>query len=141
MREILFRGKQVHALPADVHFDGSWIEGYLSDAGLIFEPESETSFLINPETACQHAGLPDKNGRKIFEGDIFVYHFNDSIIGIVKYGEYKNPFNDDEHAGHVGFYVDWMRESSTLRADLGYWAKVSEIIGNIFDDPELLENI
>ncbi len=97
-------------------------------------------FRVYPETICQYTGRTDKDGRKIFEGDIFKYHFNESIIGIVRYGEYKNPFNDDEHAGHVGFYIEWLERSDMLRMDLGYWVKVSEIIGNIFDNLELVKN-
>lgn len=81
----------------------------------------------------------DWNGRKIFEGDIIPDHFNRSIVGVVRYGVYRNPFNDDGHAGHVGFYVDWGREKDRLRADLGYWVKVSEVIGNIYDNPEMIE--
>lgn len=81
----------------------------------------------------------DWNGRKIFEGDIIPDHFNRSIVGVVRRGVYRDPFNDDEHAGHVGFYVDWGRKKGRLRADLGYWIRVSEVIGNIFDDPELVE--
>lgn len=78
----------------------------------------------------------DWNGRKIFEGDIVRDIFNASVIGIVRYGEYRNTFNDDEHGGHVGFYVEWKEKKDFLRKDLVYWAKNSEFIGNIFDNPE-----
>ena len=80
----------------------------------------------------------DWNGRKIFEGDIVRDIFNGSVIGIVKYGEYRNTFNDDEHGGHVGFYVEWKEKRDLLRKDLVYWVKNSEFIGNIFDNTDLI---
>lgn len=144
MREILFRGKRID--------DGEWLQGYLwdgNDSSYIiphslgmnyYEKEKRMMAFaseVDPETVCQYTGLTDENGRKIFEGDIFKHHFNKSTISIVKYGEYRNPFNDDEHTGHVGFYVDWLEKKHVLRADLGYWAKLSKVIGNIFDNPEL----
>lgn len=146
VREILFRGKHTHVLPLNEHLDGTWVYGYLCDENHINAVDEDkhggkftSKMLVDPETVCQYTGLPDKNNRKIFESDIFKYHFDESIIGIVRYGAYKNPFNDDEHAGHVGFYVDWLEKRDRFRADLGYWAKVSEVIGNIFDNQELVK--
>lgn len=139
MREILFRGKHIHALPQNKHLDGTWVYGYLCDENYINSPELEGEFLIDTETVCQYTGLTDKNGRKIFEGDIVRDIFSASVVGIVRYGEYRNTFNDDEHGGHAGFYVKWREKQDFLRKDLVYWARNSEFIGNIFDDPELLE--
>lgn len=138
MREILFRGKHIHALQKNKHLTGRWIYGYLCDKNYIYSPELEGEFLINPETICQYTGLTDKNGRKIFEGDIVRDIFNASVVGIVRYGEYRNTFNDDEHGGHAGFYVEWKEKQDLLRKDLVYWVNNSEFIGNIFDNPELI---
>ena len=88
----------------------------------------------------QYTGLDDKNGKEIYEGDIIPYHFNHKTLGVVKYGEYHNPFDSDNHGGHIGFYLEWNEKSSLLRVDLGYWIKVSEVIGNICKYPELLES-
>lgn len=86
------------------------------------------AFEIDPSTVCQCTGLPDKNGRKIFEGDIIN---SDGDIGIVKFGRYQNDF-------HFGFYVDWI-SCPHLRSELGYWNERSSVVGNIFDNPELLK--
>ena len=154
MREILFRGKRVD--------NGEWIEGgYAENGGKTFiivrtryipdtrdwdtveyyenNPCYHLSMIeVDPENVCQYTGLTDKNGRKIFEGDIVRDIFNASVVGIVRYGEYRNTFNDDEHGGHVGFYVEWKEKRDLLRKDLVYWVKNSEFIGNTFDNPELI---
>lgn len=153
MREILFRGKRVD--------NGEWIRGDLITTPFIrnttqqniiyildvtkadydcFEDlvEDNGIFEVDPETVCQYTGLTDKNGRKIFEGDIVRDIFNASVVGIVRYGEYCNTFNDDKHGGHAGFYVKWKDKADLLRKDLVYWVKNSEFIGNIFDNPDLI---
>ena len=133
MREILFRGKRID--------DGEWVDGYLLKYSPIFE---ELSYILPlhqvcvseveviPETVCQYTGLTDKNGRKIFEGDIVRYHFGKDVAPI-KFGLYQNCF-DSQRAEHCGFYVDWKSERN-FRKDLGYWVHMvdAEIIGNIFD--------
>lgn len=152
MREILFRGQAKAGYKWTA--DGEWIEGSLfysdNENGTVCQ--IATSYLsaskkehvmvvaydVDPETVCQYTGLTDKNGRKIFEGDIVRDIFNASVVGIVRYGEYRNTFNDDEHGGHVGFYVEWKEKRDLLRKDLVYWVKNSEFIGNTFDNPELI---
>lgn len=144
--EILFRAKRKD--------NGEWVEGFYIPIGkrayIICEAETECVdgentdlyatewYEVDPETVCQYTGLTDKNGRKIFERDIVRDIFNASVVGIVRYGEYRNTFNDDEHGGHVGFYVEWKEKQDLLRKDLIYWVKNSEFIGNIYDNPELL---
>lgn len=135
MRKILFRGKHIHALPQNEHLDGTWVYGYLCDKNYIstvdedeYEGKFTSEMLIDPETVCQYTGLTDRNGRKIFEGDIIN---SDGDIGIVKFGRYQNNF-------HFGFYVEWMT-CQHLRPELGYWNERSSVVGNIFDNPELLK--
>lgn len=66
------------------------------------------------------------------------YHFGE-VYAPVKFGEYQSCF-DSASTIHVGFYVDW-NENHDFRKDLGYWIKMvdAEVVGNIFDNPELLE--
>ena len=134
MREILFRGKRTD--------NKGWVEGLLTimcgQYHIINPSDENIAYPIDPETVCQYTGLTDKNGRKIFEGDIVRDIFNDSVVGIVRYGEYRNTFNDDEYGGHAGFYVEWKEKRDLLRKDLVYWVKNSEFIGNIFDNPDLI---
>lgn len=94
---------------------------------------------VIPDTICQCAGLKDKNGNLIWENDIIKYHFRD-LYAQIRYGAYQNCF-DSQKAEHIGFYVDWS-ESMNYRKDLGYWINMvnAEVVGNIFDNPELLES-
>lgn len=126
-REILFRAKHIHALSRNKHLDGRWIEGYLSNKDYINSQELVGEFLVDPETVCQYTNLTDKNGKKIFEGDIVK---EESDIGIIKFGKYGNGF-------HYGFYIEWIT-CPNLRPELAFWNSRVERIGNIFDNPELM---
>ena len=144
MREILFKAKR--------NDNGEWVEGMpIFDDGdeqwrIIMRLDYSTGTCIQTdyaprvttETICQYTGLTDKNGRKIWENDIVKYHFGDAVAPI-RFGEYQNCF-DAINSGHVGFYVDWNADIS-MRKDLGYWGNMIDcnVIGNVFDNPELLK--
>lgn len=128
-REILFRGKHRHILPGNEHLNGIWVYGYLSDKNYINSMELEGEFLIEPETVCQYTGLTDKNGRKIFEGDIV------------------SAWNEGSHAtGRVKQRIDglwllypaWQNKIMWGLCPNNKGETTAEIIGNIFDNPELL---
>lgn len=140
MREILFKAKRVD--------NAEWVEGYyvkkydlLGKRHLILYVDNHVRWEcveIDPETLCQFTGLCDKNGSKIWENDIIKYHFGE-IYAPIKYGCYQNCF-DAQKAEHLGFYVDWTGDKC-LRKDLGYWIDMvyAMPVGNIFDQPELLQ--
>lgn len=137
-REILFRAKKVDG--------GELVEGYVVQRHgewFIYDINNsdtcrQNNYLIDEDTICQYTGLTDKNGKKIWEGDIIKYHFGE-VYAPVKFGEYQSCF-DSTSTCHVGFYVDWDKNHN-FRKDLGYWIKLvdAEVVGNIFDNPELLE--
>ena len=145
MREILFKAKSIQT--------GEWIEGipikthlglfisfeenphYCSQYGYM---EIDDILMVDEKTLCKFTGLCDKNGNKIWENDIIKYHFGE-IYAPIKYGCYQNCF-DSQKAKHIGFYVDWS-DDKCLRKDLGYWINMVDAVpvGNIFDNPELLQ--
>ena len=94
---------------------------------------------VEPPTICQCTGLKDKNGNMIWENDVIKYHFRD-LYAQIRYGAYQSCF-DSQKTEHIGFYVDWSG-GRHYRKDLGYWINMvnAEVVGNIFDNPELLES-
>ena len=130
MREILFRGKR-----AD---NGQWVYGFyaqelqgqhyiLADEGDFYDGPMLTMVEIIPETVGQYTGLDDKNGVKIFEGDVVRYlNSIESGNGVVKYDNCAFLFN----------WIDIDEIDSLLR----YFqcSKELEVIGNIHDNPEAM---
>ena len=142
-REILFRGKHIHAMDSNDHLNGTWVLGYLSDKNYIYDKSLEGEFLVDEDTICQYTGLTDKNGKKIFEGDIlrgFQYpfchdeeynYYAEIIFANCSFMIYthKNPSSCVRGIsdGNTELMECWVSED---------W----EVIGNIYDDPELLED-
>lgn len=145
MREILFRGKRID--------NGEWVEGYIYEHEpplIAIVPEDyvpelskwyilRTAFAdwnlprqvefieVDPSTVCQYTGLTDKNGKKIFEGDILKVWRDGSCrtfcvkwreTGVPMYILYPQPINEDFWHCRSDMQMAW------------------EVIGNIFDNPE-----
>ena len=136
MREILFKAKRIDNV--------EWIEGYYqkrydllgNEEHLIFHADSYKVWEyaeIVPETICQFTGLFDKNGNKIWENDIVNHN---GKYASVKFGMYCSSF--DYGSYNFGFYVDFPEETF-YRKELGYWCRKVEVAGDIFDNPELLQ--
>ena len=163
MREILFRGKRTDC--------EAWVEGDLIQAfrgkqlsSCSIMPNTPTAYCwkVDPKTVGQYTGLTDKNGKRIFEGDILkqktttefakVNPFEWEKYGIVRFGFYDwRP----SHAGYgsVGWYVEPLKKAPINPSNYGigninaglnqvdilnkYYPY--EVIGNIHDNPELLE--
>ena len=122
-REIKFRGKRVNG--------GEWVYGMTISNGTIkrklnnvfFEVAENKWVGVYPETLGQYTGLTDKNGVKIFEGDI------------ISIGEpnikYITMWRD------AGLCAKQIGASSYI--GLTYWASDIEVLGNIKDNPELIK--
>lgn len=126
MREILFRGKRNGYAEQR---DRDWLEGslFVGDNGgyeiCYGTPRIRITYSVIPVTVGQFTGLTDKNGKKIFEGDIVDILTENEEIGVVAYEDGGFLVNAD------GFCVDF--HTNIKGTDL-------EVIGNIHDNPELL---
>lgn len=132
----LWRGKRVD--------NGEWVEGAdvmhnTCRGELCLASVGKDWVSVDPATFGECTCGTDKTGKLAFEGDLLKDEF-DVAIGVIRYGEYSQPFNADKFTKHIGFYVDWIDgdDKDLLRVDLGYWLPLVKIIGNIHDNPELL---
>ena len=147
MREILFslfRGKRNHNeqwaygnLVVDNTGEPHIVETEIVEMdGHHVSIRSDIPVLFIPETVGQYTGLTDKNGNKIFEGDILNCCLGESyIIGVVKYDQRIASFFVDYNNGKTSLFVDFFLANQNNE-------KVCfEIVGNIHDNPELLADL
>ena len=138
----LFRGKRID--------NGEWVHGYLFDdgfengrvfiGGIVIEKYNGTAcdywnvtginfYEIDPNTICQCTGLKDKNGKLIWENDIVmtVYDGNEHIYQVV--------WDESE----LDFKATNGKENYESNFEYLPCCDEIEILGNCFDNPELLE--
>ena len=153
MREILFRGKRID--------NGEWVQGYLfkiwDKAYILWGTTNDIPNIIEviPETVGQYTGLTDKNGTKIFEGDILkvdVQEYKERLkdfwgelrtekVFTGKYikklwtVEYKEHFCKGN--GYYGYGKDRRFNKFLTKSTLHNVN--AKVIGNIHDNPELLK--
>ena len=121
MREILFRGKSKST--------GEWVFGNLFDKDTKGRTHIGTTvrmcFDIDPETVGQFTGMTDKNGTKIFEGDILNEQAG-SKDDICQVFWDEDRFSFSVKNGYGEYYLDDICQS------------ICEVVGNIYDNKELL---
>ena len=124
MREIKFRGK---------YGNNPWLYGSLVTKNRnnngIQERNSSVTILVDDGSIGQYTGMNDSNGEEIYEGDIVVVGQDTGN----KYDRYIMTFNDDSHS-----YL--AKQQGTLGSYIGpgYWNDKLMVIGNCWDNPELL---
>lgn len=144
-RDILFRGKRLD--------NGEWVEGYLlADDDLLpgayICPKMTITcrksgemlmggfICVDPSTVCQYTGLTDKNGVRIFEGDVVKWGhipgYNEDPVRVAQVKispdiQFDAKIGDGRYVFHYGafYYADCTD-------------KALEVIGNRWDNPELL---
>lgn len=125
MREIEFRAwnKEKKIMCFDNEDDSAsyWDGVYSSEIGLI---NHSLKRMRKEYVIMQYTGKKDKNGTKIFEGDIVLVDEYEQEIAIIKW---------DEECGNFYFELD----NLYLTFD-EYYANELEVVGNIYDNPELL---
>jgi uncharacterized phage protein (TIGR01671 family) len=132
MREILFKAKRLD--------NGEWVVGDLSQhksgKKFIKAGSATQSFEVSADTICQYTGLTDKNCNKIWENDIVKVKFREGRIGAVE-KEYNYVAVYDEFQAYWRFEGndDLLGSPSLVQSN----QHIFEVIGNIFDNPELLE--
>lgn len=123
MREIRFRGKRVD--------NGEWVFGWVSfqhNRAFIHSDDMpyDNAVEVDPATVGQFTGLKDKSGREIYEGDVVKY--GDTIHEVV--------FEQRNNTAYFGLVY-----SPEETRSFGHYQDLQqiEIIGNVHDNPELLE--
>jgi len=116
MREIKFRGKTVYG--------NSWFQGLLTkdSLGLYYISRNGRYEQVISESIGQYTGLKDKNGNEIYEGDTLkVNGYNTPLSVVFRFGAFLlvNQFSE---------------------CDLAAFSDCSEIIGNVYDTPELMKD-
>lgn len=129
MREILCRGKRKC-------IGGEWAEGYLlydeekNEAFIAESFEDRAAYIreVNPDTVGQYTGRTDRNDKRMFEGDI--------VTGLFLFGLSVNAVVTFQNGA---FGLEWYRgDIKTFNAFTSICNVEYEVIGNVTDNPELL---
>lgn len=150
-REILFKAKHEHVVVANKDLEGQWVEGLLWDEDYIYSKDLECEMLIDKNTICAYTGLHDKNGKRIWENDILMCHGNPDDLAKVAFGEFDviDIAREETVDSAIGWHYEVIPTDALSKCapfcypmpltDFYIKENKMEVIGNIFDNPELLE--
>ena len=129
MREILFRGKRTDC---DAWVEGDLIQAFrenqLSSCSIMPNTPTTYCWKVDPETIGQYTGLTNKNGVRIFEGDI-VECVSGGERAVISWLKYSACFGLSFDGWCCGF------------DDYDFSPNDFKVIGNIHDKPELLKTL
>ena len=166
MREILFKAKRLD--------NDEWVEGNLiltpkadEDLKAIIIPFDDNGeytegvynndlgfeiwYKVDITTICQYTGLTDKNGKKVWENDVLMFHSNKNDLAKACYGEFYvvDMGSLEKIDSVIGWHYEVMETDAISKCEpfnismplTNDYIKMCEleVIGNIFDNPELLE--
>lgn len=135
MRQILFRAKRLD--------NGEWIQGHLftvwDDSFILWGATNDTPNMkqVDPETVCQFTGLTDKSGVKIWEGSIIEYVPTNTILQVVYInGGFAVTYMPNGYSP-INWEIEYEGEDYDFSISNEYLTRC-KVLGNIFDNPELL---
>ena len=142
MREILFRGKRLD--------NGEWVTGKMYRIArdlnpfIMLEDKHGCSYEVDEETVGQYTGLKDKHGKRIFEGDIVRTHYAntrkaDFVEQVVFHNGRFSSLYELRGPGNGKMWANLPDSVPHLPLDKMPYMEWCEIIGNIHDNPELLD--
>ena len=152
MREILFKAKQID--------NGEWVVGQYVNTCYPGNGKETGHFIvvypneyheIYTSTLCQFTGLCDKNGNKIWKNNILMCHGNPEELIKVAFGEFgvRNIETGSIVDKVIGWYYEIIPTDAISRCEPFCWSMPlteyyidiceMEVVGNIFDNPELLQ--
>ena len=141
MREILFRGKRLD--------NGEWVYGYpvgwqneggdisivdsrfgacIDESGNLMMLEAPFVTKVDPSTVGQYTGLTEKNGKKVFEGDVVRRGYENA----------NGSFYDNMPVSYSVNYGGWLTGCYERLTPKTVQRESVEVIGNVHDNPELL---
>lgn len=141
MREIKYRGKKISG--------NGWVYGYLTKeatiegAAFIHPNFYHTGWKVDRKSVGEFTGFKDKKGREIYEGDIIklTNEALEEIKVVCKYGSNKR-YVDGRQLEIIGFYFEGPNGFKSYPVVENYLGKhdteIFEVIGNTFDNPEIL---
>ncbi len=137
MRTIKFRGRKINS--------GQWLYGDLMHDNVggsyIYPIDAENLYKENaviPDTVAQFTGLFDKNGKEIYEGDIMQIpptECNNEITGVVEFHSDRGSYLVRSFLSGTCYSLDFAVRERMVGEKRG------EVVGNIHDNPELLNSL